>query len=154
MDQFSPGAWVLLLTSLEFVGSRRLKRGAAATQDSLRNNRRRGPPLSFRGVPRNSLYRAAPSNLMLSTAFARRRQQGENMGGYEDEHAHHTDELFPRLPETSTLPSNIDRRSFLVRNAAIGAAVMTGSGRTAEARPQQAATETGKPKLGATLSPI
>ena len=57
------------------------------------------------------------------------------------------------MPETSTLPSNIDRRSFLVRNAAIGAAVMTGSGRTAEARPQQAATETGKPKLGATLSP-
>ena len=37
-------------------------------------------------------------------------------------------------------PGNIDRRSFLMRNAVIGAAaVMTGKAWTAEARAQQAA---------------
>ena len=64
------------------------------------------------------------------------------------------DELLPELPEGSALPSNIDRRSFLVRNAVIGAAaVMTGRVWTPEARAAQAAKEAGKPKLGATLSP-
>jgi L-serine dehydratase len=64
------------------------------------------------------------------------------------------DKLFPELPETFALPSNIDRRSFLMRNAVIGAAaVMTGGTWTAEARAQQAAKEAGAPKLGATLSP-
>jgi L-serine dehydratase len=64
------------------------------------------------------------------------------------------EELFPQLPETSALPSDLDRRSFLMRNAVIGAAaVMTGSNWTAEARAQQAATEAGAPRLGSTLSP-
>ena len=52
------------------------------------------------------------------------------------------DELFPGLPALSDLPANINRRSFLMRNAAIGAAAaMTGASWTAEARAQQAATE-------------
>jgi L-serine dehydratase len=64
------------------------------------------------------------------------------------------DELFAALPEVSALPSNIDRRSFLMRNAAIGAAaIMTGSTWTPEARAQQAAKEAAAPKLGAALSP-
>jgi L-serine dehydratase len=63
-------------------------------------------------------------------------------------------ELFTQLPDTSDLPPNIDRRSFLIRNAAIGAAaVMTGATWTAEARAQQAAKEAGAPKLGGMLSP-
>src|SRR5262249_9497488 len=64
------------------------------------------------------------------------------------------DQLFPVSPLIPDLPSNIDRRSFLMRNAAIGAAaVMTGSPWTPEARAQQAAKEAEAPKLGATLSP-
>ena len=52
------------------------------------------------------------------------------------------DDLFPALPEGSDLPSGIDRRMFLMRNAAISAAaVMTGTTWTSEARAQQAATE-------------
>src|SRR5918994_7788130 len=52
------------------------------------------------------------------------------------------DELFPALPALSDLPSDINRRSFLMRNPAIGAAaVMTGTSWTPEARAQQAATE-------------
>src|SRR5215470_2415797 len=63
------------------------------------------------------------------------------------------EELFGTLPEVSGL-SNIDRRSFLVRNAVIGAAaVMTGRVWTPEARAAQAAKEAGAPKLGAALSP-
>src|SRR5947207_9820459 len=58
------------------------------------------------------------------------------------------------VPVTANLPEGIDRRSFLVRNAVIGAAaVMTGRVWTPEARAQQAAKEAGPPKLGATLSP-
>src|SRR3954465_1175539 len=59
----------------------------------------------------------------------------------------------PSVPaETET--SNIDRRSFLIRNAVIGAAaVMTGATWTPEARARQAAKEAGAPKLGAVLSP-
>ena len=60
----------------------------------------------------------------------------------------------PILTGESEVPSNIDRRSFLVRNAVIGAAaVMTGTTWTPEARAQQAAKEAGAPKLGTTLSP-
>ena len=45
------------------------------------------------------------------------------------------DELLLSLPETPLLPLNIDRRSFLMRNAVIGAAaVMTGTVWTPEAR--------------------
>src|SRR5690349_1600700 len=54
--------------------------------------------------------------------------------------------------EDPTLPSHIDRRSFLMRNAVIGAAaVMTGTTWTPEARAAQAAKESGA-KLGATMS--
>jgi L-serine dehydratase len=46
------------------------------------------------------------------------------------------------LPEPSPLPPGIDRRTFLIRHAAIGAAgVMTGTTWSPEARAQQAATE-------------
>jgi L-serine dehydratase len=58
------------------------------------------------------------------------------------------DGLFPDLPEESPLPSNINRRSFIMRNAVIGAAaVMTGRTWTPEARAQQAAKEAGKSPL-------
>src|SRR6478735_4589235 len=64
------------------------------------------------------------------------------------------DDLLLSLPETPLLPLNIDRRSFLMRNAAIGAAaVMTGTVWTPEARAQQAVKEAAAPPLGATLSP-
>jgi len=64
------------------------------------------------------------------------------------------DELVSSSPEEQTLPSHVNRRSFIMRNAVIGAAaVMTGKAWTPEARAQQAAKEAGKPKLGATLSP-
>jgi L-serine dehydratase len=54
-------------------------------------------------------------------------------------------ELFPKLPETEPLSSNIDRRSFIIRNAVIGAAaVMTGRVWTTEARAAQAAKEATK----------
>jgi L-serine dehydratase len=50
--------------------------------------------------------------------------------------------LFPELPAESNLPANIDRRTFLIRNAVIGAAAaMTGTVWTTEARAQQAAKE-------------
>jgi L-serine dehydratase len=64
-------------------------------------------------------------------------------------------DLFLPLPEIPQLPLNVDRRSFLMRNAAIGAAaVMTGAVWTPEARAQQATKEAAAaPPLGATLSP-
>ena len=63
-------------------------------------------------------------------------------------------DLLLSLPEMPLLPLNIDRRSFLMRNAVIGAAaVMTGTVWTPEARAQQAAKEAATPPLGATLSP-
>ena len=66
----------------------------------------------------------------------------------------HDDKLFPGLPEILNLPPTVDRRSFLIRNAVIGAAaVMTGNSWTPEARAQQAAREAAAPKLGAILSP-
>src|SRR5262249_17517676 len=53
----------------------------------------------------------------------------------------HKDELFAGLPEIPGF-SNIDRRSFLIRNAVIGAAAaMTGKVWTPEARAQQATKE-------------
>jgi L-serine dehydratase len=52
------------------------------------------------------------------------------------------DESFPELPDGPGIPLNVDRRAFLMRNAAIGAAAaMTGSTWAPEARAQQAATE-------------
>jgi len=69
-------------------------------------------------------------------------------------------EQFPELPEIRSLDSNIDRRTFIIRNAVIGAAaVMTGTTWTREARAAQAAKEAaaakpaGKPQLGAGMSP-
>src|SRR5436190_21421348 len=56
--------------------------------------------------------------------------------------------------EQSASPSAFDRRSFLMRNAVIGAAAaMTGTNWTPEARSQQAAKEAAQqPKMGATMS--
>jgi L-serine dehydratase len=62
--------------------------------------------------------------------------------------------LIPTSSETPAAPANVNRRSFLMRNAVIGAAaVMTGKTWTKEARAEQAAKEAAAPKLGATLSP-
>src|SRR4029077_1110366 len=64
------------------------------------------------------------------------------------------DGLLQAAPAESAISSNLDRRSFLVRNAVIGAAaVMTGRTWTPEARAAQAAKEAAEPKLGSTLSP-
>src|SRR5436305_3124156 len=57
-------------------------------------------------------------------------------------------------PNDTAPPAGFDRRSFLIRNAVIGAAaVMTGRTWTPEARAQQAAKEAAAPKLGGVLSP-
>src|SRR6186713_29948 len=62
--------------------------------------------------------------------------------------------LAPDVPAAANLPEGIDRRSFLMRNAVIGAAaVMTARTWTPEARAAQAAKEAGEPKLGSKLSP-
>jgi L-serine dehydratase len=54
------------------------------------------------------------------------------------------DQSLSALSETLHAPSGMDRRTFLMRHAAIGAAaVMTGTTWTPEARAQQAATEAG-----------
>jgi L-serine dehydratase len=65
------------------------------------------------------------------------------------------DPLLPELPAESESVSNLDRRSFLIRNAVIGAAaVMTGTTWTTEARAAQAQKEASGAKLGASpLSP-
>src|SRR4051812_10339145 len=56
--------------------------------------------------------------------------------------------------EESANPANLNRRSFIMRNAVIGAAaVMTGKTWTPEARAAQAAKEAGAPKMGGALSP-
>ena len=58
------------------------------------------------------------------------------------------------LPMSVNPPPGVNRRAFLIRHAAIGAAaILTGTGWTAEARAQRAATEASAAKLGATLSP-
>src|SRR6201987_5824831 len=52
------------------------------------------------------------------------------------------DNVFPEFSAELNLPENIDRRTFLIRNAVIGAAAaMTGTVWTIEARAQQAAKE-------------
>ena len=52
------------------------------------------------------------------------------------------------MPAEPTVSANIDRRTFLIRNAVIGAAaVMTGTKWTPDARAQQAAKEAAAPKL-------
>jgi L-serine dehydratase len=63
--------------------------------------------------------------------------------------------LLTALSEESGSPSNVDRRTFLMRNAVIGAAaVMTGATWTPEARAAQAAKEASGAKLGSSpLSP-
>ena len=64
------------------------------------------------------------------------------------------DPLFSELPVESNLPENIDRRTFLVRNAVIGAAAaMTGSVWTHEVRAEQAAKESAKRPPPTPLSP-
>jgi L-serine dehydratase len=69
------------------------------------------------------------------------------------------DSLLPELPAESAGIANVDRRTFLMRNAVIGAAaVMTGTTWTPEARAAQAAKEASKTqasgsKLGDKLSP-
>jgi L-serine dehydratase len=63
------------------------------------------------------------------------------------------DELIPANLSESAVPTDVDRRSFFMRNAVIGAAaVMTGTKWTPEARAAQAAKEAQQPKLGATMS--
>jgi L-serine dehydratase len=59
------------------------------------------------------------------------------------------DNVFPELSAELNLPENIDRRTFIIRNAVIGAAAaMTGTIWTTEARAQQAAKEAAaKPSL-------
>ena len=58
------------------------------------------------------------------------------------------------MPALADLPEDVDRRTFLMRHAVIGAAaVMTGTTWTTEARAQQAAKEAAAPKLGGELSP-
>jgi L-serine dehydratase len=62
--------------------------------------------------------------------------------------------LFPASLVKQAVPLGIDRRSFLMRSAVIGAsAALTGKTWTPEARAQQAAKEAAEPKLGATMSP-
>jgi hypothetical protein len=65
------------------------------------------------------------------------------------------DTALPELSAESASTSNVDRRTFLVRNAVIGAAaVMTGATWTPEARAAQAAKEASGAKLGSSpLSP-
>src|ERR1700745_4246799 len=55
---------------------------------------------------------------------------------------YNNDNVFPEFSAELNLPENIDRRTFLIRNAVIGAAAaMTGTVWTAAARAQQAAKE-------------
>ena len=85
--------------------------------------------------------------------------QGELDGRYRLAHPRATpmstpaspndDGLFQASPAESAIPAGVDRRSFFMRNAVIGAAaVMTGTTWTPEARAAQAAKEAGPPKLG------
>src|SRR5262245_57330214 len=63
------------------------------------------------------------------------------------------DDLFQSSALESAVPDGVDRRSFIIRNAVIGAAsVMTGTSWTPEARAGQAAKEAGQAKLGSTMS--
>jgi L-serine dehydratase len=63
------------------------------------------------------------------------------------------DELFQTPPTEENVPDGIDRRSFFMRNAVIGAAAaMTGTTWTPQARAAQAAKEAAQSKLGAGMS--
>jgi L-serine dehydratase len=63
-------------------------------------------------------------------------------------------DLAPAWPAGLNPPSGVDRRAFLFRHAAIGAAaILTGQAWTSGARAQQAAAEASAAKLGATMSP-
>jgi L-serine dehydratase len=64
------------------------------------------------------------------------------------------DGLFQLPIAESAIPAGVDRRSFLVRNAVIGAsAVLMGTNWTPEARAAQAAKEAAQPKKTSSLSP-
>src|SRR5687768_5473882 len=64
------------------------------------------------------------------------------------------DGLFRAPPAETAVPPGIDRRSFFMRNAVIGAAAaMTGTTWTPEARAAQAAKEAAQPKKGSAVSP-
>ena len=64
------------------------------------------------------------------------------------------DELFSASSKEISVPSGIDRRSFFMRNAVIGAAAaLTGTTWTPEARAARAAQEAGQPKKGSVVSP-
>jgi L-serine dehydratase len=66
-----------------------------------------------------------------------------------------SENLFPELPAEPNLPENIDRRTFLIRNAVIGAAAaMTGTVWTIEARAAQAAKEAAKPNAKPDVTPL
>jgi L-serine dehydratase len=63
------------------------------------------------------------------------------------------DGMFRAPSPEPQVPPGVDRRSFLMRSAVIGAAaVMTGKTWTPEARAQKAAKEAEAPKMGATMS--
>ncbi len=66
------------------------------------------------------------------------------------------DNVFPEFSAELNLPANIDRRTFLIRNAVIGAAAaMTGTVWTPEARANQAAKEAGaRPNAKPDLTPL
>lgn len=60
----------------------------------------------------------------------------------------------PTAVQGPEIPEGVDRRAFLMRNAAIGAAMaMTGLEMTPEARAQQAAKEAAAPRKGSSVSP-
>ena len=64
------------------------------------------------------------------------------------------DGLFQTPPVDLTVPADIDRRSFFMRNAVIGAAaVMTGNSMTPEARAARAAQEAKEKKKDSVVSP-
>src|SRR5271154_5343327 len=74
-----------------------------------------------------------------STTTHRRKHQGEKMSKRTSDNR---DELFSPPPVQADLPAEIDRRTFFMRNAVIGAAaVMTGTTWSPEARAEQAAKE-------------
>ena len=61
---------------------------------------------------------------------------------------------FAALPQWFNPPQGVNRRAFLIRHAAIGAAaILTGNAWTPEARAQRAESEASVAKLGTTLSP-
>jgi L-serine dehydratase len=63
-------------------------------------------------------------------------------------------DLFGTSPAAPRAPNGVNRRLFLFRHAAIGAAaVLTGRAWTGEARAQRAATEASSARLGTSLSP-